>query len=33
VLSLLRKEINNETPVSHSLNGNFAENLMNYAYT
>jgi hypothetical protein len=33
LLSLLRKEINNETSVSRHVNGNIAKNLMNYAYT
>jgi hypothetical protein len=33
LLTLLRKEIGNETSVSQYLKSNFAQNLMNYAYT
>jgi hypothetical protein len=33
LLSLLRKEINNETSVSDYLNANMAQNLVRYAYT
>ena len=33
LLTLLRKEINNETSVSEYLNANMAQNLMHYAYT
>jgi hypothetical protein len=33
LLTLLRKEINNETSVSDYLNANVAQNLMYYAYT
>jgi hypothetical protein len=33
LLTLLRKEINNETSVSDYLNANVARNLMSYAYT
>jgi len=33
LLTLLRKEINNETSVSGYLNANMAQNLMHYAYT
>jgi hypothetical protein len=33
LLTLLRKEINNETSVSGYLNARMAKNLMRYAYT